>query len=100
MCVPVFVLRLLLFPWGGGKTRVFSSAYKLTELILQTGCPSYYLTSCGKSAPIQKPSLQIPKALKVACGIQLTYLKEEKHHFFLIFRNTFLKHVGMLLYCV
>ena len=35
---------------------------KLTELILQSGSPSYHLTSWSKSALVQKPSTQIPKA--------------------------------------
>ena len=38
-----------------------SSEYKLNKLILEVGCPSYYLTSYRHSVLIQKPSPQIPK---------------------------------------
>lgn len=35
-----FVLRLLLFLYTGGRTRALTLHVKLTQLILQTGCPS------------------------------------------------------------
>ena len=46
VCLPVrvydcaFVLRLLLFLYTGGRTRAVTMHVKLTQLILQTGCPS------------------------------------------------------------
>ena len=46
VCLPVrvydcaFVLRLLLFLYRGGRTRALTLHVKLTQLILQTGCPS------------------------------------------------------------
>ena len=46
----VFILLPLLFSSRGGRLRVFSSEYKLTDQ-----------TSCWKSILIQKPSAQIPK---------------------------------------
>ena len=50
VCVFVFILLPLLFSSRGGRLRVFSSEYKLTDQ-----------TSCWKSILIQKPSAQIPK---------------------------------------
>lgn len=43
------------------KTGALSSEYKSTELVLQIGCPLFFLTWWRKSALIQKPSSLIPK---------------------------------------
>ena len=44
----MLVLRSLSFPSRRDRTRALSSEYKLAKVILQTGCPSYHLTSSSK----------------------------------------------------
>ena len=41
--------------------KTLSSDFKSTKLVLQIGCPSFYLISWRKSALIQNPSSPIPK---------------------------------------
>ena len=43
------------------KTGALSSEFKSTKLILQIGCPLFFLTWWKKSALIQKPSSLVPK---------------------------------------
>ena len=50
-------------PLEGVGYKLHAQRAKMTKLILQIPCPFYHLTSWRKSALIQKPSAQIPKAL-------------------------------------
>ena len=59
MCL--FILHLASFPCRNmGFTHSLNA--KLTKLVLPIRCPPYNLTFWGKSALIQKPTTQMPKA--------------------------------------
>ena len=59
MCVCCFTSVITLLEIV--KTEALSSNFKSTKLVLQIGCPSFYLISWRKSALIQNPSSPIPK---------------------------------------
>ena len=63
VCVCVCVhFTLLIIPLEKDRMEALSSACKTAKLILQIGCPSCHLTTWKKSALIQKPLEQTPKA--------------------------------------
>ena len=55
----LFVLHPLFFPTKEGRMRALSFNVKIIELILQSGCLSYHLTSWRKSTLIQTPTAQV-----------------------------------------
>ena len=60
MCARLFGLHPLLLSSRGLRTLALSCECKIDQA--NFGCPSYHQTSWRKSALIQNPSAQIPKA--------------------------------------
>ena len=60
----VFVFTSFIIPSRKIRMQAFSCEYKLKELFLQNGCPSYYLALSWKTTLIMKVSIKIAKAFK------------------------------------
>ena len=58
----VFLLYSIIFPSIGVELGLKAQNPKLTNLNLQSRCLFYHLTLKEESAPIMKPSRQIPQA--------------------------------------